>query len=341
MYIDFKIPFIFFPMIYTDVPNASVHSRMVSSMNSRVVNTVNVISMSFLHPVAINAVNLSSVEWLRRCRPVGIRNVSGVRCVPRNWPIVVSSVIRIVPFAMNVMQQLGLRLRDVIFVKNASKIIWISRVSKLSLNSTKSSIRSGLIDDEPLRFRGEVYHGYHFNCTACGIELDSTAREVKSRPGLAANDMVWVGHHQIYTFSGLLSPLSTPLSIYHRRMNCIACVVTIKWEFQFVVPVVVQLRREWSQLWVNIGMWRWVEWENFQIPNSNSLIDSYIYVCVCVCLFFVAFCLCQMWETFPRSSSLRETWFGLLWESLSSTLWKSVFCLQSGDCRWWYENMRI
>lgn len=57
-------------------------------------------------------------------------------------------------------------------------------VKKNILNS------SGLIDDEPLRFRGEVYHGYHFNCTACGQELDSTAREVKSRPGLAANDMV-------------------------------------------------------------------------------------------------------------------------------------------------------
>lgn len=50
-----------------------------------------------------------------------------------------------------------------------------------------------MIDDAPLRFRGEVYHGYHFNCTACGVELDSTAREVKSRPGFAANDMVsWI-----------------------------------------------------------------------------------------------------------------------------------------------------
>ncbi|XP_063703383.1 LIM and senescent cell antigen-like-containing domain protein 1 [Culicoides brevitarsis] len=47
----------------------------------------------------------------------------------------------------------------------------------------------GIIDDGPLRFRGEVYHGYHFNCTSCGVELDSTAREVKSRPGFAANDM--------------------------------------------------------------------------------------------------------------------------------------------------------
>ncbi|XP_058813706.1 LIM and senescent cell antigen-like-containing domain protein 1 isoform X1 [Topomyia yanbarensis] len=47
----------------------------------------------------------------------------------------------------------------------------------------------GIIDDAPLRFRGEVYHGYHFNCTACGIELDSSAREVKNRTGYAANDM--------------------------------------------------------------------------------------------------------------------------------------------------------
>lgn len=40
-----------------------------------------------------------------------------------------------------------------------------------------------------MRFRNEVYHGYHFNCTSCNAELDSTAREVKSRPGFAANDV--------------------------------------------------------------------------------------------------------------------------------------------------------
>lgn len=32
--------------------------------------------------------------------------------------------------------------------------------------------------------------GYHWNCTSCKIELDSTAREIKSRTGFAANDMV-------------------------------------------------------------------------------------------------------------------------------------------------------
>uniref|UniRef100_A0A1B6MLP6 LIM domain-containing protein n=1 Tax=Graphocephala atropunctata TaxID=36148 RepID=A0A1B6MLP6_9HEMI len=50
----------------------------------------------------------------------------------------------------------------------------------------------GMIDEKPLRFRGEVYHPYHFNCTACGVELNSDAREVKSRPGFTANDMASV-----------------------------------------------------------------------------------------------------------------------------------------------------
>lgn len=53
-----------------------------------------------------------------------------------------------------------------------------------------SVISSGVIDDKPLRFRGELYHPYHFNCTTCGVELNSEAREVRSRPGYAANEMV-------------------------------------------------------------------------------------------------------------------------------------------------------
>lgn len=57
---------------------------------------------------------------------------------------------------------------------------------------------SGVIDDKPLRFRGEVYHPYHFNCTACGVELNSDAREVKSRPGFTANDMVPTKIFQVF-----------------------------------------------------------------------------------------------------------------------------------------------
>ncbi|CAG0894766.1 unnamed protein product [Darwinula stevensoni] len=35
-----------------------------------------------------------------------------------------------------------------------------------------------VIDEGPLRFRGEVYHPYHFNCGLCGVELDADAREL-------------------------------------------------------------------------------------------------------------------------------------------------------------------
>ena len=49
---------------------------------------------------------------------------------------------------------------------------------------------SSVIDGDPLRFRGEVYHPYHFSCTACGIELTASAREVRTRPGYTANELV-------------------------------------------------------------------------------------------------------------------------------------------------------
>ena len=61
-----------------------------------------------------------------------------------------------------------------------------SQIFCLNLPFTHSSV----IDGEPLRFRGEVYHPYHFNCTGCGIELTSTAREVRTRPGYTANELV-------------------------------------------------------------------------------------------------------------------------------------------------------
>ena len=45
------------------------------------------------------------------------------------------------------------------------------------------------IEGEPLRFRGEYYCPYHFNCKGCGIELTSTAREVRTRPGYTAQEL--------------------------------------------------------------------------------------------------------------------------------------------------------
>ena len=52
-----------------------------------------------------------------------------------------------------------------------------------------NSIFRSVIDGEPLRFRGEVYHPYHFNCNGCNKELTSSAVEVKTRPGYTANEL--------------------------------------------------------------------------------------------------------------------------------------------------------
>ena len=35
----------------------------------------------------------------------------------------------------------------------------------------------------------QYYCPYHFNCTGCGIELTSSAREVKTRPGYTAQEL--------------------------------------------------------------------------------------------------------------------------------------------------------
>ncbi|KAI4459399.1 lim domain-containing protein [Holotrichia oblita] len=73
-------------------------------------------------------------------------------------------------------------LADTGFIRNAGRALCHECNAKVKADN-------GIIDDQPLRFRGEVYHPYHFNCTNCGVELDANAREVRSRPGYAANDM--------------------------------------------------------------------------------------------------------------------------------------------------------
>lgn len=35
------------------------------------------------------------------------------------------------------------------------------------------------IDDEFLRYNGEIYHPFHFNCKSCGCELNTKGREMK------------------------------------------------------------------------------------------------------------------------------------------------------------------
>ena len=84
---------------------------------------------------------------------------------------------------------------DVGFTKVGDKV-----VCKDCAGILRDEINSGLgrvckrwstkIEGEPLRFQGDVYHPYHFNCADCGVELTSTAREVRSRLGITANKVV-------------------------------------------------------------------------------------------------------------------------------------------------------
>jgi hypothetical protein len=74
-----------------------------------------------------------------------------------------------------------------------------------------------------LRFRGEVYHGYHFNCTSCGIELDSSAREIKSRTGFAANDMVRIIQFALNLKLIKIKFLSLSVFFRQNELYCLKC----------------------------------------------------------------------------------------------------------------------
>nr|XP_023017260.1 LIM and senescent cell antigen-like-containing domain protein 1 isoform X1 [Leptinotarsa decemlineata]XP_023017261.1 LIM and senescent cell antigen-like-containing domain protein 1 isoform X1 [Leptinotarsa decemlineata] len=86
----------------------------------------------------------------------------------------------------------SMELADTGFIKNGGRALCHECNAKVKARGLGKYICHkchAIIDDQPLKFRGEVYHAYHFNCTACGVELDSNAREVRNRSGFAKNDM--------------------------------------------------------------------------------------------------------------------------------------------------------
>jgi len=84
-------------------------------------------------------------------------------------------------------------LADTGFIKNQGRSLCHDCNAKVKAEASGKFICAkchGPVDDgRPLRYRGEVFHPYHFSCSACGIELNHEAREVKSRPGLTVNDV--------------------------------------------------------------------------------------------------------------------------------------------------------
>jgi len=83
-------------------------------------------------------------------------------------------------------------LADLGFVKNQGRALCHECNDKVKASSEGKYMCQKcrqVIEGEPLRFRGEVYCPYHFNCKGCGKELTSSAVEVKTRPGYTANEL--------------------------------------------------------------------------------------------------------------------------------------------------------
>lgn len=156
-----------------------------------------------------------------------------------------------------------------------------------------------MIDDQPLKFRGEVYHPYHFNCSTCGVELDANAREVRNRPGLAKNDT--------------------------NELYCLRC------HDKMGVPICGACRRPIEERVVTALGKHW----HVEVQPKDKNRVSYIPVYGN----FLAFCMCQVREAILRSSPLREKRPGLLRNALSSIIWKSLPSLQSSNRRRWYETL--
>ncbi|KAG7156316.1 LIM and senescent cell antigen-like-containing domain protein 1-like [Homarus americanus] len=83
-------------------------------------------------------------------------------------------------------------LADLGFIRNAGRALCHecnARVKAESLGKYMCHKCHSTIDGQPLRWRGDTFHPYHYNCASCGNELTADAREVKSRPGYTANEM--------------------------------------------------------------------------------------------------------------------------------------------------------
>lgn len=73
-------------------------------------------------------------------------------------------------------------LADTGFIKNAARAFCRECNVKEKLKGNDKPICnkcSQVIDDELLRYKGESYHYFHFNCKSCGGDLNGNARELK------------------------------------------------------------------------------------------------------------------------------------------------------------------
>ena len=157
-----------------------------------------------------------------------------------------------------------------------------------------------VIDGDPLRFRGEVYHPYHFNCKGCNKELTSTAIEVKSRPGYTANELVsWIDFDSCFMTSLIV------FLILQNELYCLRC------HFKMGIPICGACRRPIEERVVTaLGNYS-------SIHFHDMLILIKIWLCLCrETLVCGTFCVCQMRKTIFGQPALREERIGILWNSL-------------------------
>ncbi|KAI5646949.1 LIM domain-containing protein [Phthorimaea operculella] len=125
-------------------------------------------------------------------------------------------------------EECNVELADAGFIKHAGRALCHAcnaRVKADGLQNYMCHKCHGVIDGEPLRYRGEVYHGYHFTCATCGVELDHSAREVKHRPGYAANDVNGV---LVILTPGFIGSLNDSVS-HTRRERVRDCLIPLRY----------------------------------------------------------------------------------------------------------------
>ncbi|KAG9510098.1 LIM domain-containing protein unc-97 [Fragariocoptes setiger] len=77
----------------------------------------------------------------------------------------------------------GQRLTDFGFISNAGRALCYGCDANEYLTPSLKchKCRQSFDDESPLRYQGECYHPYHFNCFSCGSELSYDSREVNGK----------------------------------------------------------------------------------------------------------------------------------------------------------------
>ena len=166
-----------------------------------------------------------------------------------------------------------------------------------------------VIEGEPLRFRGEVYCPYHFNCKGCGKELTSSAVEVKTRPGYTANEL-----NELYCLKCYFK-MGIPICGACRRPIEGRVVTALGNLFSLLFSV----KLNWKIVWIRISEWQVSIWRFFLFAIS----------------IFPYFCVLYFYSDFKSGSFKTQLW-------LKFRIWIPVlFPKKFHEIEFWLISFRI